>query len=204
MIETPCFPRMKARRSSPRLALYRGRAACALALGLSLLGLAACRTSSKAHDDNSGFSRSETFYLGGRQWGEPSSFNPLGTSGWPISTMNLIYETLLMYDSLSGRMQPLLAESYAIHDDRIELTLNSVARWNDGRPVTAWDVSYTFELGKQYKSLNIAPIWQYLNAVRAYGQDGREAKQPTGGDEYPRRIVFELNLEKKNPLVVLD
>ena len=136
--------------------------------------------------------------------GRASSFNPLGTSGWPISTMNLIYETLLMYDSLSGRMQPLLAESYAIHDDRIELTLNSVARWNDGRPVTAWDVSYTFELGKQYKSLNIAPIWQYLNAVRAYGQDGREAKQPTGGDEYPRRIVFELNLEKKNPLVVLD
>jgi peptide/nickel transport system substrate-binding protein len=181
------------------------RAVRLLAIGLALLGLADCRP--KQDEKNSGFSRAETFYLGGRQWGEPSSFNPLGTSGWPISTMNLIYETLLMYDSLSGQMQPLLAESYAVHDDRIELLLNPAARWNDGQPISAWDVSYTFELGKKYKSLNIAPIWQYLNAVRAYGQDGRgdqDAKRPTSGNDYPRHVVFELNLDKKNPLVVLD
>src|SRR6187431_1252685 len=188
MIETPCFPRMKARRSSPRLALYRGRAACALALGLSLLGLAACRTSSKAHDDNSGFPRAETFYLGGRQWGEPSTFNPLGSAGWPVSTMNLLYETLLMYDSISGRMQPLLAETYAVHDDSVEITLNPAARWNDGKPVSAFDVTFTFELGRRYKSLNIAPIWQYLVAVRGYGADGRETTQPTSDNEYPRRV----------------
>jgi len=175
------------------------RATRALAISLALLGVANCRPKK---DEGSGFPRAETFYLGGRQWGEPSTFNPLGTPGWPISTMNLLYETLLMYNSISGQMQPLLAESYAVHDDSVEVTLNPAARWNDGQPVTAWDVTFTFELGKSYKSLNIAPIWQYLVDVRAYGEDGREA-QP-GASEHPRRVVFRLNLAKKNPLVVLD
>jgi len=178
------------------------RAARAFAISLPLFTIVSCRATKD--DTASGFPRSETFYVGGRQWGEPSSFNPLGSSVWPVSTMNLIYETLLMYNSLTGQMQPLLAESYAVHDDDIELTLNPAARWNDGRPVTAWDVTYTFELGKQYKGLNIAPIWQYLKAVRAYGEDGLEAKEPSSSKGYPRRVVFELNLEKKNPLVVLD
>jgi peptide/nickel transport system substrate-binding protein len=204
MLETRCVHRSKISGSShsARSALLDPSVARVLALSLALLGLSDCRP--KQDDTNSGFPRAETFYLGGRQWGEPSSFNPLGSSVWPISSMNLIYETLLMYDSLSGQMQPLLAESYAVYDDRIELLLNRAARWNDGQPVSAWDVSYTFELGKQHKSLNIAPIWQYLSAVRVHGEDGRELKQPTRGEPDPRRIVFALNLEKKNPLVVLD
>jgi peptide/nickel transport system substrate-binding protein len=172
----------------------------ALAFSIALFGLADCRPQK---EDLGGFPRAETFYLGGRQWGEPSTFNPLGTPGWPISTMNLLYETLLMYNSITGQMQPLLAESYAVRDDSIEVTLNPAARWNDGKPVTAWDVTFTFDLGKRYKSLNIAPIWQYLDAVRAYQEDGREA-QPSNGSDYPRRVVFELNSAKKNPLVVLD
>ena len=118
--------------------------------------------------------------------------------------MNLLYETLLMYDSISGRMQPLLAETYAVHDDSVEITLNPAARWNDGKPVSAFDVTFTFELGRRYKSLNIAPIWQYLVAVRSYGSDGQETTQPTSDNEYPRRVVFQLNPAKKNPLVVLD
>jgi peptide/nickel transport system substrate-binding protein len=177
------------------------RATRALAISLALLSLADCKPRT---NESSGFPRHETFYLGGRQWGEPSTFNPLGTPGWPISTMNLLYETLLMYDSLSGQMRPLLAESYAVHDDSVEVTLNPSARWNDGTPVTAWDVTFTFELGKRYKSLNIAPIWQYLAGVRAYGLDGREAQPEAGAGEHPRRVVFQLNLAKKNPLVVLD
>src|SRR4051794_17207596 len=79
-----------------QLSLFANRAARALAIAISLLGLAGCRAShAKEEDKNSSFPRAETFYLGGRQWGEPSTFNPLGTPGWPISTMNLLYETLL-------------------------------------------------------------------------------------------------------------
>ncbi|HEX3850177.1 MAG TPA: ABC transporter substrate-binding protein, partial [Polyangiaceae bacterium] len=183
----------------------RGARQAALALSLlGLLGLADCRPNQD--DSGGGFPRAETFYVAGWQWGEPASFNPLlGNPDWPVSTMNLIYETLLNYNSISGKMEPLLAESYEAHDDNVEVTLNPAARWSDGQPVTAWDVTYTFELGQRFKSLNIAPIWQYLTAVRAYDEDGSEAsKEPTPGDKYPRRVVFALNRDKKNPLVVLD
>ncbi|MEI9936491.1 MAG: ABC transporter substrate-binding protein [Pseudomonadota bacterium] len=178
------------------------RAARAIAIGISLLAFADCRP--KRDDSGNGFPRAETLYLAGSLWGEPASFNPLGHPAWPVSTMNLIYETLLMYNSITGQMEPLLAESYAAHDGAIEVTLNPAARWNDGKPVTGWDVSYTFELGKKYKSLKIAPVWQYLSAIRVYDQDGREVTQAESGERYPRRVVFELNPEKNNPLVVLD
>ncbi|HEY5376611.1 MAG TPA: ABC transporter substrate-binding protein [Polyangiaceae bacterium] len=190
------WARPSARRTLP--------SALALSLTLGLFGLADCRPNQD--DSGGGFPRAETFYVAGWQWGEPASFNPLlSNPDWPVSSMNLIYEPLLNYNSISGKMEPLLAESYEAHDDNVEVTLNPAARWNDGKPVTAWDVTYTFELGQRFKSLNIAPIWQYLTAVRAYNEDGSEAaKEPTPGDKYPRRVVFALNLAKKNPLVVLD
>lgn len=191
--------------NSARTRASAKRGARILAFGLLLLALADCRPK-RAKEDEKGsvFPRAETFYLGGRQWGEPSTFNPIGTPGWPISTMNLLYETLLLYNSLDGRMQPLLAESYAVHDASVEVTLNPAARWNDGRPVSGGDVTFTFGLGQKFKSLNIAPIWQYLSSVRAYDKDGRVATDANIGQDYPRRVVFELNPERKNPLVVLD
>ena len=162
-----------------------------------LMSLVGCRPNQD--DSGGGLPRSETFYVGGRQWGEPSSFNPLLSSpSWPvINTINLIYETLLTYDQLSGKMGPLLAESYVVHDDDVEITLNPAARWNDGKPVTGWDVVYTYELGQKYKSLNTAKYWPFLSSVRAYDDSGKEApKQPVPGDRYPRRVVFELKREK--------
>jgi peptide/nickel transport system substrate-binding protein len=181
-----------------------GRAARTLSAVLALFSLADCRP--KSDDSGGGFPRAETFYEAGRQWGEPSSFNPLlANPDWPVGAMNLIYETLLMYNSLTGKMEPLLAESYQALDDSVEVTLNPAARWSDGQPVTAWDVTYTFELGQKYKSLNIAPIWQYLSSVKAYDENGKEApSQPVPGTNYPRRVVFALSKEKRNPLVVLD
>ena len=170
-------------------------------LGLGLLALQ-CKPS---EDNKSGLPRAETFYVAGWQWGEPSSFNPLlSNPDWPINGMNLIYETLLNYNSLSGKMEPLLAESYAAHDDNVEVTLNAAARWSDGKPVTAWDVVYTFALGQKFKSLNIAPIWQYLDSVKAFDDQGKESPKAVEGGSYPRRVVFALKKEKLNPLVVLD
>src|SRR5450432_1341256 len=176
------------------------RAVQAVTVGLALLSLAECRP--KSDDSGSGFPRAETFYQAGRQWGEPSSFNPLlSNPDWPVGSMNLIYETLLMYNSLTGKMEPFLAESYKAEGDTVEVTLNPAARWNDGKPVTAWDVTYTFELGQKFKSLNIAPIWQYLDSVKAYDDSGKEAPATTPGASYPRRVVFALKHSKKNPLV---
>jgi peptide/nickel transport system substrate-binding protein len=206
MTETRPNPaQIRKRRNRPFTRPFLANSARNVSIGLAIFLLSACGR--KTGDLSGGFPRAETFYLAGRQWGEPSSFSPLQSQpDWPvINHVVLTYETLLFYNPLNGKLEPLLAESYQVHDDSVEVTLNKRAHWNDGRPVTAWDVTYTFELGQKYKSLNIAPIWQYLTRVRAYWDDGREApSQPVTSADPPRKVVFELNSRKKNPIVVLN
>ena len=168
------------------------------------LGAAGCKR--PAQDDSGGLPRSETLYVAGRQWGEPSSFNPLTSNpSWPVSGLNLMYETLLLYSPQTGKMVPLLAESYEEHDDDIEVTLNALARWSDGKPVTAWDVKYSFDLGEKDRSLPMGPVWQYLSEVKILAPDGSVVEDvPKDVPDYPRRLQFVLNKERLNPLVVLD
>src|SRR6478752_9324094 len=135
-------------------------------LAVALLGGGAgCKPSTT--EDSGGLPRSETLYVAGRQWGEPTTFNPLlGNVQWPVNTINLMYETVLLYNPQSGQMEPLLAESFKELGDRVEVTLNKAARWSDGKPVTGWDVKFSFDLGDKNKSLPMAPVWQYITEVR--------------------------------------
>src|SRR6202034_879676 len=111
---------------------------CALLLAGGASALLQCHPHESATNT---FPRNETLYVGGLQWGEPTSFNPLLSSpAWPVpnsdQTYNLLYEPLLSFNSDTGRLQPLLAESYAVSEDAIEVVLNPAARWSDGEPVT--------------------------------------------------------------------
>jgi peptide/nickel transport system substrate-binding protein len=157
-------------------------------------------------DDSGGLPRAETFYVAGRQWGEPTSFNPLTSNpAWPVSGINLMYETLLMYNPLTGKMEPMLAESFEQKDDSIEVTINLAARWSDGKPVTGWDAKYSFDIGEKNKSLPMAPVWQYITEVKLLDKAGQPvADTPKETPDYPRRVVFMLNKERLNPLIVLD
>jgi peptide/nickel transport system substrate-binding protein len=167
-------------------------------------GLAGCRH--ETEEGSGGLPRSETFYVAGRQWGEPTSFNPLQSNpAWPVNNINLMYETLLLYNPLTGKMEPMLAESFQQLDDRVEVTLNPAARWSDGKPVTGWDVKFSFGLGEKNKSLPMAPVWQYISEVRLLDADGKTLEdKPTSAPDYPRRVAFILTEGKLNPLVVLD
>ena len=172
---------------------------------LGSLTLAQCRPASKQEKE---FSRSETLYLGGIQWGEPTSFNPhLDSASWPSRVpMNILYEPLLWFDPQSGKMEPALAESYQMKEEGIEITLDPRARWNDGRPVTAWDVLFTYEMGKKYKNLRNAPVWEYLEDIRlpeVIGKPPPPPEAPISGD-YPRKVFFVYKKDRQNPLVVLD
>jgi peptide/nickel transport system substrate-binding protein len=163
--------------------------ATGLAFALSLLPQCHPQASSGANQ----FPRSETLYIGGLQWGEPTSFNPLLSSpAWPVpngdQTYNLLYEPLLSFNSETGAMKPLLAQSYAVSDDAIDVVVNPAAHWSDGVPVTADDVKYTFDLGRTYKSLRVAPRWTFLSDIVVDGA----------------RVRFVLAKERKNPLAVLD
>ncbi len=167
-------------------------------------GAAGCKPSSE--DGSGGLPRAETLYVAGRQWGEPTSFNPLQSNpAWPVSQINLMYETLLLYNPLTGKMEPLLGESYEQRDDSIEVTINRGARWSDGKPVTAWDAKFSFDLGDKNKSLPMAPVWQYITEVRLLDESGKQLEdKPTDTPNYPRRLAFMLDKSRSNPLVVLD
>lgn len=169
---------------------------------------AGCRPASV---DSGDYPRRQTFYLGGPQWGEPSSFNPLASSpDWPVKDEYLLmYQTLLVYDPMSGKMEPLLAESYRQTDDALEITVQSEARWSDGQPVTARDIAYTFQLGRQYKGVTQGPLWVYLDDVRVGSAEAVRAafqaeEAPSDASPDERRVTFLLKAENRNPLVVLD
>jgi len=139
-----------------------------------------------------GTPRNETLFMNGLQWGPPNNFNLLaGNQAFPTADnqLGLIYETLFMFNLLTGEMEPLLALSYEWVDDyTIRLVLNEDARWSDGTPVTADDVVYTYELGNRY-DIGWSHYWDHLTAVRA---------------ESPQVVIFELNPENYNRLIVLD
>jgi peptide/nickel transport system substrate-binding protein len=157
---------------------------------LALCGLACRRPVSSLE----GFPRSETLYLGGFQWYQPNTFNPLDQApSWPMNLhtgQNLFYEPLLQFNSLSGQMEPLLAESYSVSERAVEVVLQPNARFADGQLMTADDVEYTYELGVGYKGLRVATVWPFLSDVQS-SADGR-------------RVEFVLNTKRRNPLVVLD
>ncbi len=203
-----------------------------LVLCVFLPTLTHCRP--RESDAASGFPRDETLYMGGPQWGEPSSFNPLASNpDWPVKTpCNLLYESLLLYDATTGKMQPSLARAFRQTDVGIEVTLDPRARWSDGRPVTPADVVYTFRLGKRHKSIPVASLWAYLArvdvgplervAANAVGTSP-PSNDGAGGSPSPvvsppgalgeldapgvtaeLRVSFVFHPREKNPLFVLD
>ena len=170
-------------------------------LMVTLAGASACDRPSD------GLPRSETLYLAGWQWGEPSSFNPLlATAAWPLNGgHNLLYETVLSYDPQKGQMAPLLADDFKQNDGSLELTVNPGARWSDGKPVTGYDVKFSFDVGRTYKSLQVSPVWQYLTEIRLLDDAGNPMPDtPNVAPGYARRVEFVLNKDKLNPLTVMD
>jgi peptide/nickel transport system substrate-binding protein len=164
---------------------------CVASVVIVLLGVTACRRTVTADE---GYPRSETVYVGGFEWGQPRSFNPLDAApSWPVNlhtAQNLFYEPLLLFNTLEGAMVPMLAESFVVRQDAVEVSLQPSARFADGSSVSADDVKYTFDLGITHKGLRVATAWPFLREVRA-SADGR-------------RVEFVFNPKRKNPLVVLD
>ncbi len=169
-----------------------------MALGMLLATCIAVIVSgcAKKSAESSQFPRNETLYIGGFQFGEPATFNPLSDlSGWPTGgSFNIMYETLLAFNSLTGEMEPLLAQSYATTHDKVTVVMNPQARWNDGTPLAGDDVAFTFQLGRDYKNVHMSYVWDYISAI-----DVAESKDG-GGDT----VTFTIHPERKNPLGVLD
>jgi peptide/nickel transport system substrate-binding protein len=137
--------------------------------------------------------RNETLYLNGLQWGAATNFNVIsGNPAFPVNygdSRELIYETLFMINQLDGKLEPLLGTKYAWTDEMtLHIDLNKDAKWSDGKPFTADDVVYTYNLAKKYQ-INWSSYWTYIEDVVA---DGANA------------VNIKLSAKNPNKLTVLE
>jgi len=140
--------------------------------------------------ENDTITREQTLYVGGFQWGPPSSFNPLAISpAWPITgNVNLLYEALFGFDLLDGSLKGVLGESFRIEGDTLEVVLNKAAKWNNGDKVTVDDVVFSYELHKKYTT-HFSNTWNFITDIRK--------KDET-------HVVFLLSSVNRNLLVLRD
>ena len=81
--------------------------------------------------------------------GEPSRLNPIGSSdGYTWEVRDYIYESLMTGDKETGDWIPYLAESHTISEDKMKFNfkLRKDVKWHDGKPFTAEDVKFSFDI----------------------------------------------------------
>lgn len=156
------------------------------------VGLVACDEESKSEKQEvaSEYPRSETLYVGGFDWAPPSTFNPLDYDpNFPIDgNVRLMYETLVTYNQLDGKLEPMLADGYTQTDSTITVHLDPRAKWNNGDAVSVDDVLYTFHIDSILPTPRHAN-WEYIHSITDGGNNN---------------IVFTLEKDNRNPLIILN
>jgi peptide/nickel transport system substrate-binding protein len=147
----------------------RWRAVSALVLAPVLAAAAACGSGGSGSSSSSG--PSGVITASGSSTPFTANFNPYSPS-FQIGTTGMIYEPLMFFNTAkAGDVEPWLAQSYTWNADGTAITfkLRTGVTWSDGKPFSAADVAYTFNLaaGDQALNTNGLPI---KNAV-ANGAD---------------------------------
>lgn len=102
----------------------------------------------------------------------PNSYNPFsGAVNW--TSNGIIYEPLIYVNSLNGKAQPWLATSYAWGNGNktLTFTIRHGVQWSDGKPFSADDVVFTFDLMKKFPGLDLQSVWSVLKNVQKVGSD---------------------------------
>jgi peptide/nickel transport system substrate-binding protein len=169
-----------------------------------VVGAFLCGLISSAVGETAGvtsFPRAKTLYLGGSQWGDPSTFNPMAdasSSAWPVrDRFNLMYETLISFNTLNGKMESGLGTLVSNNADSIVIDINPAAKWSDGTPVTSKDVKFVFEIGNRFKSAPQAFMNEFISRIEV-----RNVK--TNGAATERCVFMIAKNKSNNPLIVLD
>lgn len=130
---------------------------------LASLALAACAGGGGTADGGSGASSGGmvaqlTFpaevqgAVGGLGNFNPYSPNPL-TTFW-------LYEPLIIKNGLTCEETPWLATKAEWTDEKtLVIEVRDGVKWSDGKPFTANDVAFTFNLAKQYPGMDKAGVW---------------------------------------------
>ncbi len=102
------------------------------------------------------------------------NFNPFDSSSFAteMGVRSLVYEPLFEFDTLrSGVQHPWLATSYrwANGGRTLILALRKGVKWSDGKPFTAADVAFTFNLMNRVPATNYAGVPALASPAKAHG-----------------------------------
>ena len=101
------------------------------------------------------------------------NFNPFSATFQPLS-FGPVYEDLVYQNLLqSGAATPWLASKYAWgnHNKTLTFTIRSGVKWQDGKPMTAADVVFTFQLMKKFPAADLNSSWSVLKSVAQKGSN---------------------------------
>src|SRR5204863_1143195 len=97
-----------------------------------------------------------------------SGFHPFNTHT-NAGIQGLVYETLYFVNVNDGSFTPMLATDYKWNSDntQVTFTMRQNVKWNDGKPFSADDVAFTFNMMKQFPAADSLGVWSFLKDVTA-------------------------------------
>src|ERR1700749_4107589 len=100
-------------------------------------------------------------------------FSPFNGSDTLLS-VGFVYETLVYQNALqSGHTTPMLASSWkgGNGNKTLTFTIRNGVKFNNGSPMSAKDVVYTFNLIKKFPALDLTGDWAVLSSVTQSGSN---------------------------------
>lgn len=105
--------------------------------------------------------------------GSFDTLNPFSIKGKSAQGLNLVYDRLMarVWDE-PFTMYPLIAERVEIPDDRSSMTvhINPKAKFQDGSPITAEDVIFSFEILREKGRPNMRRVYKLVKNVEKLDQ----------------------------------
>lgn len=125
--------------------------------------------------DTTVYPRSQTLYTSGKQWGAPSTWNPLDPNA-AMGVVGLQYETLFLYDPIKDAYTPWLASGGDWDSGKTTYTIHvrQGVTWSDGSAFTANDVAFTINLAKNPaigSALAAGGNFVFIDSVTVSGND---------------------------------
>lgn len=137
------------------------------------------------------FRRDETVFVTGAQWTPPSTWSPMSPSQtWgTYSFGGFLYLPLFQYVPGLDMWIPIIAERFEMTNPyTLRVRIRSEAKWSDGKPITAYDVEYTYSLSMLLGTGPAAGSQLYVAGVKAISD---------------REVEFYINNETLNYIMFL-
>ncbi|MDI3418726.1 ABC transporter substrate-binding protein [Streptomyces luteolus] len=100
-----------------------------------------------------------------------ANYNPYNTAT-ALGPTHYVFETLAVYNTTTCKAHPWLAAKWQWTDPKtLVLDMREGVKWNDGRPFSAKDVAFSYQLLKKHQALDSSGVWQHLSSVEATDAD---------------------------------